>query len=79
MANMQISSNYLHGVASFIKKDKAICLPIGLVLCFPSGISFWVVSCTFENPYSVKVCADLIAGVNENDNAGNILVQNEIS
>jgi hypothetical protein len=73
------SSNYLGGVPSFIKKDKAICLLVGLVLCSPSGISFWVVSCTFENLYSVKVHGDLIAGVNENDNADNVLVQNEIS
>jgi hypothetical protein len=73
------SSNYLRGVAFFVKKDKAICLSVGLVLCSPSGISFRVVSCTFENPYSVKVCGDLIAGVNENENAHNLLVQNEIS
>ncbi len=61
------SSNYLHGIASFIKKDKSICLPVGSVLCSPSSISFRIVSCTFENPYSVKVRGDLIAGVNEND------------
>jgi hypothetical protein len=73
------SSNYLRGIASFIKKDKTICLPVGLVLCSPSGISFWVVCCTFNNLYSIKVRGNLIAGVNENDNADNDLVQNETS
>jgi hypothetical protein len=37
------------------------------------------VSCTFENPYSIKVHGDLIAGVNDNDNNDNKLIQNEIS
>jgi hypothetical protein len=49
------------------------------VLYSLSGISFQVVSCTFENPYPVKRRGDLIAGVKENNNADNVLVQNEIS
>ena len=34
------SSKHLRGIASFIKKDKAICLPVGSVLCSSSVISF---------------------------------------
>ncbi len=39
------SGNYLKGVASFIKKDKAIVIPTGSVLQSPSGILFKTTSC----------------------------------
>ncbi len=39
------SSDYLKGVAVFVKKDKDILLPTGSVLKSPSGILFCIVSC----------------------------------
>ncbi len=39
-----LSSNYLNGVAAFVKKDNAILLPIGSVLKSPSGFLFHIVS-----------------------------------
>jgi hypothetical protein len=41
------SSNYLKGVAVFVKKDKEILLPIGSVLKSPLGILFRIVSCNY--------------------------------
>ena len=46
------SSNYLKDVAAFVKKDKAIVLPIGSVLKFPPGILFHIVSYNYLDAYS---------------------------
>jgi hypothetical protein len=43
-------SNYLKGVASFLKKDKAIFLTVGSILKSPSGFCFCVLSSHYLNP-----------------------------
>ena len=45
------SGNYLKGVASLTKKDKAILLPVGSVLRSPTGVHFEVRSAHFVSEY----------------------------
>ena len=62
------SSNYLKGVASFAKKDKAVLLPLKSILKSPSGLRFRVLHTEFIDAYSTIVRGKLIAcgGVPEN-------------
>ena len=54
------SSNYLKGVAAFVKKDKEILLPISSVLKSPSGILFPIVSCNYMDAYSTIISGELV-------------------
>jgi hypothetical protein len=54
------SSNYLKGVAAFVKKDKAVLLPIGSVLKSPLGILFCIFSCNYMNAYSTIIRGELV-------------------
>ena len=45
------SSLYLKGVASFLKKDKVVLIPVGSVLKSPSGCLFRVTSSQFIDAY----------------------------
>ncbi len=49
------SSNYLRGVAAFVKKDKAILLPICSVLKSPLGILLRIHSCNYMDAYSTII------------------------
>ncbi len=55
------SSNYLKGVTAFVKKDKAILLPIDSVLKSPSGILFHIVSCNYMDAYSTIIRGELVS------------------
>ena len=57
------SGNYLKGVASFIKKDKAIVIPTGSVIQLPSGILFKTTSCRLLDAYLTVVGGDLVTNI----------------
>ena len=54
------SGNYLQGVASFIKKDKAIMIPTGSVIRSPLGVLFKTTSCLFLDAYLTVVGVELV-------------------
>jgi hypothetical protein len=54
------SSNYLRGVAAFMKKDKAILLPIHTVLKSLSGILFCITSRAYLDAYSTIFGGEMI-------------------
>ena len=59
------SGNYLKGVASLTKKDKAILLPVGSVIRSPSGVLFEVRSCHYVNEYLTVVDGVMVVGDGE--------------
>ncbi len=69
------SSNYLKGVAAFVKKDKAIVLPIGSVLKSPSGILFCIVSCNYMDAYSTIIRGELIDEYDAMDNGHSVSME----
>jgi hypothetical protein len=76
------SSNYLKGVALFLKKDKAILLLVGTIFKLPLGLRFKVVSCTYFNPYFVRICGEMFSRLVDTDidqedqsNASNIVTR----
>jgi len=54
------SSIYLKGVASFLKKDKAVSIPVGSVLKSPSGALFRVTSTKYIDAFLIVVGGELI-------------------
>jgi hypothetical protein len=59
----QCYSNYLKGVASFIKKDKAITIPIGSVQWSPLGVLFKTTSFCFLDAYLTVVGGELMTNI----------------
>jgi hypothetical protein len=70
------SSNYLKGVAAFVKKDKAILLPIGSVLKSPLGtILFCIVSCNYIDAYSTIIRGELVNEYNAIDDGHSVSME----
>jgi hypothetical protein len=57
------SSNYLKGVASFIKKDKVIMIPIGSVLRSPLGVLYKTRSFRFLDAYLTVIGGELMTNI----------------
>ncbi len=63
------SSNYLKGVASFAKKDKAVLLPINSILKSPLGLRFRVLETEFIDAYSTRIRGVLLSGVGDGESS----------
>ncbi len=53
-------SNYSNGVAAFIKNDKAILLPVRLIIRPPLGVQFCSTSRQFLDAYGIIICGDFL-------------------
>jgi hypothetical protein len=54
------SSKFMRGVATFIKRDKAILLPVGSIMVSPSGVKFKITSSTYLDAYSIVIRGSIL-------------------
>jgi hypothetical protein len=57
------SSLYHRGVAIFMKRNKAILLPIGSLIMLPSGLEFRVTTVSYKDAWVTVIMGDLVTKI----------------
>ena len=58
--NYGCSSKFMRGVATFMKRDKAILLPVGSIMVSPSGVKFKITSSAYLDAYSIVIRGSIL-------------------